>query len=77
MQTKNRVVRKRFKALRKLKGTQKSVGEAVGVTSTMIRYIENGYSVPSGKLMLKLSSYLGAPIEELFPDVSELAETSM
>ncbi|MFK7695373.1 helix-turn-helix transcriptional regulator [Paenibacillus sp. HJGM_3] len=66
-----RVIRIRFKQLRKSKGTQNFVGSENGVSGTMIRYIENGYVVPSGKLMLKLSSYFGVPVEELFPDVAK------
>jgi putative transcriptional regulator len=61
-----RVVNYRFKELRKRIGTQDYVGNQVGVTGTTIRYIENGYMVPSGKLMLKLSKLFGVSVEELF-----------
>ena len=73
-----RQTRERFKELRRGKGTQKTVGSAVGVTGTMIRYVENGYATPSSKLMFKLSNYFGVPINELFPDVEKqaLAELS-
>jgi len=64
----NRKERTRFKNLRKLKGTQAKVGQDNGVTGTTIRYIENGYVVPSGKLMIKLSNYFGVSIEELFSE---------
>lgn len=73
MTKESRQTRERFKQLRKAMGTQNAVGSAVGVTGTMIRYIENGYATPSGKLMIKLSSYFGAPINELFPDVEKEA----
>lgn len=66
----NRVIRTRFKQLRKKAGTQEKVGRDNGVTGTTIRYIENGYVVPSGKLMLRLSNYFGVKVEELFPDIS-------
>lgn len=65
----NRVIRVHFKQLRKNAGTQEKVGRDIGVTGTTIRYIENGYVVPSGKLMSKLSKYFDKPVEELFPDV--------
>jgi len=68
-----RQIRERFKGSRMAKGTQNAVGSAVGVTGTMIRYIENGYATPSSKLMFKLSSYFGVPINELFPDVEKQA----
>ncbi len=70
--------RELFKQLRRAKGTQDKVGLAVGVTGTMIRYIENGYATPSGKLMIKLSNYFGVPVNDLFPDVEKkaLAEVS-
>jgi DNA-binding XRE family transcriptional regulator len=70
--------RERLKQLRKIKGTQNAVGFAVGVTGTMIRYIENGNATPSGKLMIKLSNYFGVSVNELFPDVEKkaLEETS-
>ncbi|MEK5479922.1 helix-turn-helix transcriptional regulator [Paenibacillus sp. FSL R5-0407] len=71
MTKKDRVIRARFKQLRKKAGTQEKVGRDNGVTGTMIRYIENGYVTPSGKLMLKLSNYFGEPLQELFPDVAE------
>jgi len=71
---KDRIIRVRFKQLRKKAGTQDKVGRDNGVTGTMIRYIENGYVTPSGKLMLRLSGYFGEPIETLFPDVAEIAK---
>lgn len=64
-------IRVELKRLRKEKGTQEQVGKALGVTGTMIRYVENGQATPSGKLMLKLSSYFGVPVQVLFPDVVE------
>jgi DNA-binding XRE family transcriptional regulator len=73
MLKRERVIRVRFKQLRKSRGTQDFVGSENGVSGTMIRYIENGYVVPSGKLMLRLSNYFGVPVEELFPDVVENA----
>lgn len=68
-----RQIRARFKQLRRAKGTQNKVGAAVGVTGTMIRYIENGNATPSGKLMIKLSNYFGVSVNELFPDVEKKA----
>lgn len=68
----NRQVRDRFKQLRKLKGTQDKVGQDNGVTGTTIRYIENGYVIPSGKLMIRLSNYFGETIKELFPDIADV-----
>lgn len=65
----NRVVRKKLKELRKLRGTQEQVGRDNGVTGTTIRNIENGHTVPSLKLMLRLSDYFGVPVFELFSDV--------
>lgn len=76
MRKQNRVVRHRFKLLRKMKGTQAEVGAENDVTGTTIRYIENGYVVPSGKLMLRLSSYFGVPVEELFPDTTLSSDES-
>ena len=73
MTKETRQTRERFKQLRRAKGTQNAVGSAVGVTGTMIRYVENGYATPSGKLMFKLSSFFGVPINELFPDVEKEA----
>lgn len=70
---KPRRTREKFKQLRKCHGTQNEVGAAVGVTGTMIRYIENGYATPSGKLMLKLSNFFGVSVNELFPDIAEKA----
>ena len=66
--------RDRFKQLRKAYGTQNEVGEAVGVSGTMIRYIENGYATPSGKLMLMFCT----SVNELFSDIEKkaLAEIS-
>lgn len=68
-----RHTRERFKQLRKCHGTQNEVGAAVGVSGTMIRYIENGYASPSGKLMLKLSNFFGVPANDLFPDIEKKA----
>ena len=65
--------REKFKLLRKCHGTQNEVGAAVGVSGTMIRYIENGYAAPSGKLMLKLSNLFGVSANELFPDLEKEA----
>jgi DNA-binding XRE family transcriptional regulator len=65
--------RERFKQSRRLKGTQNEVGLAMGVTGTMIRFIENGNATPSGKLMIKLSNYFGVSVNELFPDVEKQA----
>ncbi|SPF51210.1 putative transcriptional regulator [Candidatus Desulfosporosinus infrequens] len=67
--------RERFKQLRRAYGTQDKVGAAVGVTGTMIRYIENGNATPSGKLMLKLSFLFDTPVNELFPDVEMEAQS--
>ncbi len=68
-----RHIRDRFKQLRKAYGTQNEVGEAVGVSGTMIRYIENGYATPSGKLMLKLSFLFCISVNELFSDIEKKA----
>lgn len=71
MITENRVIRTRFKQLRKSKGSQDFVGSANNVTGTTIRYIENGYVIPSGKLMLRLANYFESTVEELFAPESE------
>lgn len=70
---KSKHTRERFKQLRKCHGTQKEVGAAVGVSGTMIRYIENGYASPSGKLMMKLSNFFSVPANDLFPDIEKRA----
>ena len=69
--------RERFKQLRKAYGTQNEVGAAVGVSGTMIRYIENGNATPSGKLMLKLSFLFDATINELFSDIEKKAQSEI
>lgn len=71
MPKENRVINDKFKKLRKMKGTQNFVGKENDVSGTMIRYIENGYATPSGKLMLRLSGYFGVPVEELFATEKE------
>jgi DNA-binding XRE family transcriptional regulator len=65
----NRVVREKLKSLRQQKGTQRKVANDLGITETALRMIENGYFTPSGKTMAKISKYLEAPVQELFPDV--------
>ncbi|KAF6591026.1 helix-turn-helix transcriptional regulator [Paenibacillus sp. EKM205P] len=69
--TEYRTVRHRLKELRKKKGTQEQVGLALGVTGTMIRLVENGYTTGSGNLMLRLCGYVGGTVEECFPDVHQ------
>lgn len=66
-------VRERFRQLRRAKGTHDEVGVAVGVTGTMIRYIEHSYANPSIKLMFRLSNYFSVPVTELFSDVEKEA----
>ena len=69
--------RERFRQLRRAFGTQNEVGAAVGVSGTMIRYIENGYATPSGKLMLKLSFLFDATVNELFADIEKEAQSEI
>jgi len=69
--------REKLKQLRKAYGTQDAVGKAVGVTGTMIRYVENGNANPSVTLMLKLSCLFKTPSNELFPDIEEKAQADI
>lgn len=61
--------RPRFKELREAKGTQRQVAEKLGITETHLREIENGRSVPGTRLLIRIEHYLGAPDDELFPDL--------
>lgn len=64
-------VRAFFRFKRKQKGTQKKVAQDIGVHKDTIRFIEAGYIKPGRDLMIQLSVYLEAPMEELFPDMFE------
>jgi putative transcriptional regulator len=46
--------------------TQAELAERVGVTRKTVNTVENGVSVPSALLALKLARALGEPVEELF-----------
>ena len=61
--------RPRFKELRESKGTQRKVAEDLKITETHLRELENGRSIPGTKLLIRIEQYLGAPAQELFPDL--------
>lgn len=64
-------VREFFRSKRKLKGSQRKVAHDNNIHEDTIRFIENGYIKPGRDLMIQLSVYLEAPMEELFPDMFE------
>jgi len=57
-----------FSECRKLKGSQSSVAEQLGISTVYVRMIENGIHTPGRDLMFRFSEYFGRPVEELFPD---------
>lgn len=69
MTTKTVSVRTRFKEARVSKGTQRKVAEDLRITETHLRELENGRSVPSTKLLIRMEKYFGIPSQELFPDL--------
>lgn len=57
----------RLAELRKRKGiTQAQLGDAVGLTQSMIAYIEAGSREPSRDYKIKLAKYFGVTVEYLF-----------
>lgn len=63
--------RPRFKALRKERGSQREVAEALGVTETYLRHLENGYAVPGIDLAFKTAWYFNVSVYELYPDLAD------
>lgn len=74
---KKRIVRSRFKELRKAKGTQRFVAEETGVTEVTVRHIENGWLKPGADLMAAFSFYFNESVENLFPDVFKRDEKNV
>lgn len=56
----------------KFRRTQRDVANAVGVTESHIRHIENGRTNPDAKLLFKLTKHFGTTAELLFPDLAEV-----
>lgn len=57
----------RLALLRREKGlTQAQLGEAVGLTQSMIAYIEAGQKDPSRDYKIKLAKYFNVTVEYLF-----------
>ncbi|NPA85592.1 MAG: helix-turn-helix transcriptional regulator [Crenarchaeota archaeon] len=57
----------RLREVRKERGvSQQALAEAVGVTRQTIIAIERGKYLPSLALALKIASFFGVPVEEIF-----------
>jgi putative transcriptional regulator len=57
----------RIATLRKQKGlTQAQLGEIVGLTQSMIAYIEAGVKEPSREYKIKIAKYFNVSVEYLF-----------
>lgn len=69
--------RPRFKGLRDEKGSQRFVGDQVGLSDFAVRQTENGETTPSLLTAFKYAIFLGAPLDELFPDVIESARQEL
>lgn len=50
----------------RLKISQQQLADAIGVTRQTIYAIENDIFIPSTELALRMSAYLGKPVNELF-----------
>lgn len=61
--------RQYFSNCRKKKGTQAKVAKELGISTVYVRMIENGTFKPGRDLMIRISTYFGEPLEQLFPDL--------
>lgn len=69
--------RPKFKILRHGKGSQRYVGDRIGVSDVSIRQFENGETAPGLFTAFKCSLYLEATLEELFPDLFKSAQVEL
>lgn len=69
--TKITPTRELLKKRREQMGTQRRVAQDLRITETHLRELENGRSVPSTKLLIRMEHYFGASSKELFPDLYE------
>jgi DNA-binding XRE family transcriptional regulator len=61
-----------LKIWRKYRGfTLETLAKTVGVTKSALSMIENGKSVPSGKLLKRLAENLNCDMEDIFDDGAE------
>ena len=57
---------KKLEALREAAGlTQAQLGEAVGVSQSMIAHMERGFKKPSAEVLARMSQRLGVFMEDL------------
>lgn len=54
---------------KKKKLTQKELAKELGVSASLIGFIENGRTKPGLELSLALQEYFGLDYEDLFPDL--------
>ena len=54
---------------RAAKGPRKKVATDLGISIIYLRMIENGTHKPGRDVMLRIASYLGKPLDFLFPDL--------
>lgn len=61
--------RQRLIECREAKGTRIQVAAELGISKVYLRMIETGAFKPGRDLMIRISNFLGEPLEELFPDL--------
>jgi putative transcriptional regulator len=66
--------RPKFKEYRHSMGSQREVGEVIGVTEASVRQTESGRMTPTLLTAFKYAIYFGCTVEELFPDLMNEAK---
>ena len=54
---------------RQAKGSRKQVASDLCISVIYLRMIENGTHKPGRDVMIRISKYMGQPLEALFPDL--------